>query len=174
MASNERQADFFERLEADVKDTSAAFGTKDVARWANLGERQARRVMVGEADLTVEMAKLIILHAPEPIADAMIDYITEGTDRLMVDTSAQAHAEDFNANIGDTLKALGDLVTKRSSDTADGQVTLAERDGELAICTRAIRMICKLKVSVANTPIGLRQKAKPPALKLVGLSDIPT
>jgi hypothetical protein len=135
MSINERQADFFERL---------------------------------EADLTVEMAKLMLQHAPESIADALSDYIHEGTDRLTIDTAAHTDAQDFHANLAETLKALGDVAAKRATDAADGQITLEERDGEVALCKRAIRLVAKLNTSIANTPIGVRQKAKVPALKVVG------
>jgi hypothetical protein len=166
MASNERQADFFERLEAQSKGMPDEFGTKDLARWANLGERQARRVIVGEADLTCEMANLILRHAPESIADALSDYLHEGTDRLSIDVAVTA--QDFNAHMGDSLKALGELLQHHTADAADGVLTESEKDRQIAICNQAMRLVAKMKTAIANTPIGTRRKANPvkPALKL--------
>lgn len=164
MAVNERQADFWDGLQARLKGTDAEFTAKDLAYWARIGERQARRVMDGSGLVTVDVANLIVCRAPEPIADAFTDYILEGSERMTIDVTADAG--DFDDQYPATLRALADLHDARREAAADNVITSEEADKLIACANNVIRGAIKLKVYVDNAPrntniLGGRQAAKP-------------
>lgn len=155
-----RQADFFDRLRETTD-----FRVSDLAIYCDVSESTATRKVRGQTELGMTEARLLVARHPDPaVGDALADYLVEGAKRTLL------VIEDTGGDIGEdtaaSLEGLAQFIRERAAHQADGIVTQAERDGQVATVKRAARDVHRLLHAVANQPVSARRQARP--LKIGG------
>ena len=151
-----RQTDFFEQL----KDTTD-FRVQDLAIFCEVSESTATRKFRGQSELGFTEAKRLVARHPDPaVVDAIADYLIEGSNRtlLVLDDSGGG---DIGEDTAASLEGLARFIRERGEHQADGIVTQAERDEQVATVKKAARDLHRLLHAVANQPVGSRKKARP-------------
>jgi len=146
MGHDEHQADLFDRL---IRETGLI--AKEIDLVTGCGLRQAYRLIAGSTPLTFSQTKQLIMQCFPRVGELLTDDLLAGTGRMVVLCHAEGRGDVDGAAV-EVLQEVTNFLRRRHADRLDGAITPEERDREVELVDRAVRVLCALRDDVQTQP----------------------